>query len=217
MAPVHRQASSGRALSAGTWLVTPDKFLTAAQVETLRSYLEHQRELLPDDKQTVRDAAIIEVLLGTGLRVSEVCALVVGDVFLDAGSVLVRRGKGGKARLVAIPTALSNYCRAFIAWKGEHGEKVSPEAPLFVSQRGGHLTRFGVHRRWKAALQAAGQPLSWGVHAMRHSYATELYRRTRDLRLTQRQLGHSSPVVTQVYASLVDDDVRRGVEMVWTR
>jgi site-specific recombinase XerD len=55
----------------------------------------------------------------------------------------------------------------------------------------------------------------FGVHATRHSYAVEVYRKTRDLRLTQRLLGHSSPNTIQVYASLLDDDVRRGVEAIW--
>lgn len=205
-------------MSRGSWLVTPDKFLSADQVKQLREHLEgHRRQGIDrDTKKLVRDAAIVEVLLGTGLRVSEVCDLVVGDLFLAAGSILVRRGKGSKARLVAIAQKLASYLVEFVEWKSEVGEDIEPAAPLFVSQRGGPLSRSGAHRIWKAALHAAGLPTTWGVHATRHSYATELYRRTRDLRLTQRQLGHSSPVVTQVYASLVDDDIRRGVEMVWS-
>lgn len=205
-------------MSRGSWIVTPDKFLGANQVEQLRNYLELQRRhgVETNSKKLVRDAAIVEVLLGTGLRVSEVCDLVVGDLFLDAGNLLVRRGKGNKARLVVIPRGLADYVAGFIERKAEVGEDVAADAALFVSQRGGPLSRSGVHRIWKAALEAAGLPTTWGVHATRHSYATELYRRTRDLRLTQRQLGHSSPVVTQVYASLVDDDVRRGVELVWS-
>ena len=57
--------------------------------------------------------------------------------------------------------------------------------------------------------------MSCSVHATRHSYAVEVYRRTRDLRLTQRLLGHSSVTTTQVYADVLDQDVRDGVEMVW--
>jgi integrase/recombinase XerD len=53
------------------------------------------------------------------------------------------------------------------------------------------------------------------VHSTRHSYAVEVYRKTRDLRLTQRLLGHSNVATTQVYASLLDEDLRRGVEKVW--
>ena len=204
---------------AQTWIVTPDKFLTSDQVQQLRDHLESERKaaVLAGSKKAVRDSAIVETLMGTGLRVSELCDLVGGDLFLDngAGNVLVRNGKGNKARLVAIGSALVGYLATFIAWKAEVGEDVDAAAPLFVSQRRGHLDRSGVHRIWKAALKRAGLPTRWGVHSTRHSYAVEVYRKTKDLRLTQRQLGHSSPVVTQVYASLVDEDVRRGVELLW--
>jgi site-specific recombinase XerD len=55
------------------------------------------------------------------------------------------------------------------------------------------------------------------VHATRHSYAVEVYRKTRDLRLTQKLLGHSNVATTTIYADLIDLDVRRGVEQVWAR
>ena len=165
----------------------------------------------------VRNAAIVELLLGSGLRVSEACALRVADVFLRDGraDVLVRRGKGGKRRLVAISERLAEYLRAFLAGAAEQGEEVDPDRPLFVSERGGALTRSAIDRIWKAALSNAGLPTRWGVHATRHSYAVEVYRKTRDLRLTQRLLGHSNVATTTVYANLLDEDVRKGVEKVW--
>jgi site-specific recombinase XerD len=198
------------------WIVTPDKFLAAEQVGRLRRALAD--DAASGDRYAVRNAAIIEVLLGTGLRVSEACALVVADLFLDAGAgqVLVRRGKAAKSRLVAISDGLAAGLRGFLAWKVGVGELVTQDAPLFVSERRGRLCRSAVHRLWKAALVRAGLPTRWGVHGTRHSYAVEIYRKTRDLRLTQRQLGHSSPLITTVYANLLDDDVRRGVERVWS-
>ncbi len=199
----------------GTWLVTPEKFLDGKQVAALRRTVDIQRR--SGDRYSVRNAAIVETLFGTGLRVSELCALVVGDLYLDRGAaqVLVRHGKGNKTRLVAISISLAKYLVRFIRWKNSSGEPASPESPLFMSERGGLMHRSAVHRVWKAALERAGLPSHHGVHATRHSYAVELYLRTRDLRLTQRLLGHSSPVVTQVYASLLDEDVRRGVEKIW--
>jgi len=169
------------------------------------------------DRHLVRNVAMVETLLATGLRVSELCALVCGDLFLDlgAGSVLVRRGKGGKSRLVAIGDRALASLAAFLAHKEQLGEPVISTSPVFLSERGAAMTRSAVHRIWKSALDRAGLPTRWGVHATRHSYAVEVYRKTRDLRLTQRLLGHSSPVVTTVYANLLDDDVRRGVAMIW--
>lgn len=201
------------------WIVTPDKFLAPAQVQRLRRYGEvlRSRGTGEGDRYAIRNAAIIETLLGTGVRVAECCALTVGDLFLDgdSGNVLVRRGKGGKKRLVAIGDALLTYLKSFVAWKIDVGESTRLDQPVFVSERRGHMTRSGVHRIWKAALAGADLPTRWGVHATRHSYAVELYRKTKDLRLTQRQLGHASPVTTTVYANLLDDDVRHGVAKVW--
>jgi site-specific recombinase XerD len=204
-----------RGMARGTWLVTPEKFLNSREVAALRRTMEEQRRR--GDRYDIRKAAIVEILLGTGLRVSELCALVVGDVYVggDSPNVLVRRGKGGKARLVAISVNLARYLAGFITWKRSIGEPVAPTSPLVLSERGGSMHRSAVHRVWKSALECAGLPLHHGVHATRHSYAVELYRRTRDLRLTQRLLGHASPNTTQVYASLLDEDVRRGVEAIW--
>ncbi len=77
------------------------------------------------------------------------------------------------------------------------------------------MTRFGISKIWKAALTAAGLSDRWGVRATRHTYAVEAYRKTKDLRLTQTLLGHTSPVTTTVYAALLDEDARAGVEKIW--
>jgi site-specific recombinase XerD len=151
------------------------------------------------------------------LRVSELCALQIGDVFVadGRGDVLVRRGKGGRSRLVAISTQLGEFVVKFISWKARAGQSTDGTAPLFTSQRWGHLTPSAVHRVWKAALVSAGLPSHYGVHATRHTFAVALYRATRDLRLVQRQLGHASVVTTTVYADLCDEDLRQGVEQLW--
>lgn len=207
-------------MTASNWIVTPDKFLSPEQVAVLRASNERHRQdaVASRDRLGVRNAVLVELLLGTGLRVSELCALTVGDVYLGEGraDVLVRRGKGGKARMVGISERMVEYLRAFLGWKEGVAESLDHQAPIFRSERGRHLTRSAVHRIWKSALARASLPTSWGVHATRHSYAVEVYRQTRDLRLTQRLLGHSSPVVTSVYANLLDEDIRRGVERVWT-
>jgi len=202
-----------------TWLVTPDKFLSPAQVATLRGSVETTRyaAAASADELAVRNAVMIELLMGSGLRVSELCGLRVADVYLTHGraDLLVRRGKGGKSRMVAISERLANYLRAFLARRTAGTRALEPERPMFVSERGGALTRSAVHRVWKGALERARLPTTWGVHATRHSYAVEIYRKTRDLRLTQRLLGHANVATTTVYANLLDEDVRRGVEMVW--
>ena len=124
-----------------------------------------------------------------------------------------KAGSAPSCRSVTVSrSTFATTSRSKRAW----AEPTDTASPLFLSERRGHLSRSAVHRVWKAALRAAGLDTRWGVHATRHSYAVEVYRKTRDLRLTQRLLRHSSPAITQVYASLLDDDVRRGVERVWT-
>jgi site-specific recombinase XerD len=203
----------------GTWLVTPHKFLAPDQVAALRASIEgaRQRGIESADRLAVRNAVLVELLLGTGLRASELCGLCVGDILLDhrRADVLVRRGKGGKPRLVAISGRLSTYLVEFVTWNAAVGESIEPDRALFISERGGRLCRSALHRIWKATLKHAGLPTTWGVHATRHTYAVEVYRKTRDIRLTQRLLGHSSVSTTMVYASLLDEDLRRAVEQVW--
>jgi site-specific recombinase XerD len=200
-------------------LVTPDKFLSPAQIATLRGSLEVSRSAgaAAEDELAVRNAVMIELLVGSGLRVSELCGLRVADVYLSNGraDLLVRRGKGGKSRLVAISERLAEYLRRFLARRTPEGRDLEPERPMFLSERGRALTRSALHRIWKTALRRAGLSTTWGVHATRHSYAVEIYRKTRDLRLTQRLLGHANVATTTVYANLLDEDVRRGVERVW--
>jgi site-specific recombinase XerD len=207
------------AVHSSTWLVTPDKFLSPEQVAKLRVSIETARQaaLGADDELAVRNAVLVELLLGSGLRVSELCGLRVGDVYLRNGraDVLVRRGKGGKSRMIAISERLALYLRTYLAWRERGGETLDRERPFFRSERGRSLTRSAVHRIWKLALLRAGLPTSWGVHATRHSFAVEVYRKTRDIRLTQRLLGHANVATTVTYASLLDEDIRRGVERVW--
>ncbi|HEU4407557.1 MAG TPA: tyrosine recombinase XerC [Polyangiaceae bacterium] len=156
----------------------------------------------------VRDRALLELLYGSGLRVSELAGLDLGDV--DAGRGLVRvRGKGDKERLVpAGPPALA----ALAAWLGRRGELVRPGRPtpaLFVGPRG---RRLGVRRvqelvRRYGAL-GAGRP-DLHPHALRHTCATHLLEGGADLRAIQEILGHSSLSTTQRYTHVSVDALLR--------
>jgi len=209
-----RLASPGR-IAPKTWVLTPDRFLRGEHLTHLRAVLEEwQRSGVA---KRVRDATIIELLLGSGLRVSEACALKIGHVHLQDGSpaVFVRRGKGGRPRLVPISSRLASRLTTYLEAKAGWGELVDADRPLFLGQHGVELTRFGLSKIWKVALAAAGLAGRWGIHATRHTYAVEAYRKTKDLRLTQTLLGHTSPVTTTVYAALLDEDARAGVEKIW--
>jgi integrase/recombinase XerC len=138
-----------------------------------------------------RDRAIYEVLYGAGLRVSECTALDLGDVS-DDGLVRVRRGKGGKERLVPLGR---KAMAALDVWLAERGHGAGP---LFVNARGGRLGARSVQRAIARDAALAGVA-DVTPHAMRHSYATHLLDGGVDLRSIQELLGHSSIAATQVY------------------
>ncbi len=201
------------------WVITHDKFLDLAQARRLLRHLDLEADAAAARGRwmRVRDAMLVKFLLNSGLRVTEACSATVGDLDLKRGrcSVTVRRGKGGKVRVVKLDTGFKASLKAYLAALKRHGYAVGAVAPLFPGTRGkGHLSRSGAYRVWKSALRRAGVEAG-GIHTTRHSFATALYRRTRDLRLVQQQLGHSSVVTTQVYSHVLDEDVDKAMKGLW--
>lgn len=152
-----------------------------------------------DDAAGLRDRAILEVLYGCGLRVSELTGLDLGSLLLDEGFVRVV-GKGSKERIAPIAGAAETALRAYLD-RGR-AELVKPYAKptsaVFLNARGGRLTRQSVH----AIVARAG--LSIGVenlhpHTLRHSFATHLLGGGADLRVIQEILGHADISTTQIY------------------
>jgi integrase len=194
--------------------VTYEDFLTPTQVRKLKDYCR-QRAEVADRANPVRDWAILHVALDTGLRVSEICALTLRDVIVDGGhpSLIVRDGKGGKKRGVKLGTALREHLATFVVWKHARGEAMTADAPLFVSLRGGALTRTAIYRIFRTHADAVAIPKRFSIHSCRHTYASMLYRASNyNLRLVQKQLGHRSIQTTQIYADVLDEDAVAAVE-----
>ena len=155
-----------------------------------------------------RDRLLLEFDLFTGLRVAELCALEVLDVDLDQGQVIVRQGKGGKDRCVPLPARLIEPLRAWI------GSRQS--GPLFPSPRGGRLSTRAVQKLIKRLAAAAGLPEAskarrFTPHKLRHRYATNLYKKSKNLRVVQTVLGHESIATTEIYTHVEDDDLKQAV------
>jgi site-specific recombinase XerD len=203
------------------WTLTPEKFLDEREVRALRTTLRDKALAAKARgvQAPVRDWAIIDTALSSGLRVSELAALQVGDVAVGHGQaeILVRSGKGGKARQVRIGPDLKAHLREFLAWKEVRGEPVVPEAPLFASERARAYTTRGIQKRFEKACADAGVARR-GVHACRHTYASVLYRASGyNLRLVQKQLGHSSIVTTQIYADVFAPEVEAAVRALYAQ
>lgn len=153
-----------------------------------------------DEPADERDRAMLEVLYGTGLRVSELCALDVPDVSLSVGFVKCR--EGSRERVVPLGrmalAALESYLKVGrVALVGDPAEFA-----LFVNQRGGRLTRQGCWKIIKARARRAGVSARLTPHTLRHSFAVHLLENGADLRAVQKMLGHVSPTTTQVYARM---------------
>ena len=154
-----------------------------------------------------RDVAMIEVLYGAGLRISELVDLDVDDVDVEQGAVLVRSGKGGKGRVVplgkAARDAVSEYLvrtRRELLRRAVKGDA----AALFLNARGGRLGRQGSWKVLRKHAETAGLEGLVSPHTLRHSCATHMLDAGADIRVVQELLGHSSIATTQIY-TLVSD------------
>lgn len=156
----------------------------------------------------LRDRAVLELLYGGGLRVSEASGLNLGDVALANRSARLW-GKGSKSRMVPLGgpaiDAVSSYIQEA---RGTLASPVSGEA-LFLNQRGGRLTQRSV--QLIVQRYAAAADLRPGVHphTLRHSFATHLLDGGADLRVVQELLGHSTPSATQVYTHVSQAEARK--------
>ncbi|WP_283134002.1 site-specific tyrosine recombinase XerD [Rhizohabitans arisaemae] len=163
-----------------------------------------------DAPLTLRNRALLEVLYGTGARISEAVGMAVDDADLDPGEAAqVRlRGKGGKGRIVPLGRYAKNAVDAYLIRSrpllAAHGRGT---AALFLNARGGRLTRQGAWEVLQGAAERAG--LS-GVspHMLRHSFATHLLDGGADVRVVQELLGHASVTTTQVYTLVTVDKLR---------
>ena len=206
--------------SSKKWELTRDKYMSMDEVRRLRRSAEDRAlaDLAKGRTTAVRTWAVIDLALSTGLRVSEIAELKISDLNLNGPEpqLLVRNGKGGKPRTVTLPQDLRRHLREFLAWKKRLKEKTGPEDHLFVSERGDRFTTRGLQYLFKQAAEKAGLPSHFSIHACRHSYGTYLYQKTKDLRLVQDQLGHSSPIVTQVYSHITPEERVRSVNGLWS-
>ena len=151
----------------------------------------------------LRDRALLELLYGTGARVSEVVGVELSDLDFDEELILVT-GKGAKQRLVPIGTTLNRALRAYLEPSGRAallGPKKSSR--VFLNARGGPLTRQGVdliiHKR---ALVVGIQRSRISAHVFRHSCATHMLAHGADIRVVQELLGHVSIATTQLYTAV---------------
>jgi integrase/recombinase XerD len=161
-----------------------------------------------DTPLSLRDVALLELLYGTGARISEVVGLAVDD--LGRGDGLVRlAGKGGKQRIVPIGSYALRAVEAYLV-RGRPGLAATGRgAPaLFLNARGGPLSRQSAWAVLRAAAGRAGLTAKVSPHTLRHSFATHLLDGGADVRVVQELLGHASVTTTQIYTLVTVDQLR---------
>jgi integrase/recombinase XerD len=186
------------------------KALTVAEIVALIEAAYREGEPI-----TIRDRALLELLYGSGARVSEVVNLDLSDIHHIANETMEiqtikLRGKGGKDRIVPLGSyanaALSDYLtrvRPNLARKS-----TKPTAALFLNQRGTRLSRQSAWQFVLNSAKAAGVSGKVSPHVFRHSYATHLLDGGADIRVVQELLGHASVTTTQIYTLITIDKVR---------
>ncbi len=155
-----------------------------------------------------RDRAMLELLYATGLRVSELVSLQLNDLDLES-RVLVARGKGNKERLVPVGAPAVEAVKAYLATARERLLRGRRSKDLFVTPRGGRLTRQGFAKLLRRHARAAGIRRAISPHKLRHSFATHLLEGGADLRAVQAMLGHADVTTTQIYTHVDRTHVKR--------
>ena len=182
----------------------PPGFLTAAEKRRLLKALKGNA-----GPAALRDRVMIEVLLGTGIRMGELAALDIDDIDLDAKHLRVR-AKGNVVQIKFIKTDLRRLLRRYLVERRRLG--TSEVEALFLSNRGTRLCQRQIANRLAHWMKQAGIDKHLTPHGLRHTFATLLYSATNDLLVVQRALGHRDISTTQIYTHLVDGRLEEALE-----
>lgn len=191
------------------------KLPKALTVSEITSLIDATKRL--DNPISLRDFALLELLYGTGARVSEVIGINLNDIASSADdqsavSTVKLRGKGSKERIVPIGSyamkALSEYLTRTRPALAEKSKQKNANAALFLNSRGTRLSRVSAWHIVSDAADATGLRGKISPHVFRHSYATHLLDGGADIRVVQELLGHASVTTTQIYTLVTIDKVR---------
>jgi integrase/recombinase XerD len=153
------------------------------------------------DAYALRDRAMLELFYSSGLRISELCQLMLQQIDLDQGFVRVF-GKGSKERVVPVGARAAEALRAYLSAGRSRLVKPRTGSELFLSERGKAISRKTVWVIVRKNAQRAGLEKSVKPHLLRHSFATHLLAGGADLRAIQEMLGHASIATTQIYTAV---------------
>ncbi len=173
-------------------------FLTLRETDLL---FGEQAEPKPSE---LRDRAILELFYGTGVRLSELVSLSLGDIDLAGGLVRVK-GKGRKQRIVPVGRSA---CQALQRYLDVRDGTTASADPIFLNNRGTRLTARSVQRMVARRLAAVSEARQLSPHVLRHTFATHMLNAGADLRAVQELLGHASLSSTQIYTHVTTERLK---------
>ncbi len=187
--------------------------MTTSEVDALL-----QAPLERETVESVRDAAMFELMYATGMRVTELVSLDLDSLHLDDSSAYVRcLGKGGKERTIPVHANATRALDRYLSTARPALVKKRKQPALFVNRRSDRLTRQGFWLLLKNYGKAAGIKSHITPHTLRHSFATHLLRGGASIRDVQELLGHANVSTTQVYTQLADPHLREVYQQVHPR
>ncbi|MFC2003293.1 site-specific tyrosine recombinase XerD [Chloroflexota bacterium] len=178
-------------------------------ISQVRRLLEQPAKLSTSEAK--RDGAMLELLYASGMRVSELVSLNLGDVDTEGGYVKCF-GKGHKERLIPIYEQAASAVKEYVAQVRSQLVRNPNEKALFLNPRGDRLTRQGFWQKLKDYAKSAGLETEITPHTLRHSFATHMLSGGADLRSVQELLGHANISTTQIYTHLTTEHIRRAYE-----
>ena len=183
-------------------LVSPNIGKHLPEVLSVEEINDIEEQIDPQMREYQRDLAIIETLYGCGLRVSELCELLISNLYLEEGFIRVK-GKGSKERLVPISQRAIEELRKWFELRSQLCIKKGHEDYVFVSMRRcTRLSRITLFVRIKQLAKLAGIQKNISPHTFRHSFATHLLEGGANLRAIQAMLGHESIATTEIYTHI---------------
>ena len=208
----------------GAKMLDRRKYMNRDEITKLRTYTEAMslRDLARGRERYVRSWMIIDVLTSCGIRASECRHIKLADVNLSKKEPMLRvngkgsNGRGPKIRHVNVPTGLRKHLAEFLQWKKLVNDDMNEDAYLFPSSKQGKAFSLnGIQKRFKVLAREAGLPGHHSLHSCRHSYGTYLFEKTKNLRLVQKELGHSNIATTTIYADVTAEQCAESVNGLW--
>lgn len=196
-----------------------EKFLSKEELQKLRDCLLSQM-LLAKRKGNVRGVKpfyIFEFMINTGIRVSELCNLKHSDLNFSSRTPYIRiiSGKGNKDRIIYIPSEFRKIAYEYLEWKKNVNEPSGEDEYVFISEFKKHYSPRTIQLLFQYYKKLLGITSKGSPHSLRHSFAVYLYQKTKDLRLVQKQLGHSNVQTTTIYADVSPENSSEQMQGLW--